>query len=235
MPQIGPLEILVVGAIALVVFGPDRLPQIARQVGRAMQQLRRMASDVQEEFRSGFDLDDDDDDENEGRLDDSDVAKLTDDDAENRDGSARPEGEADATPAQDPGDRQQRPAPIDHPVAKSIEDSRNRRDRTPTPDDDEADPPGAEREPKRGQDETPPADEVSPAYETDPLEVPQPASQGEARGRSSREGAEAERPPVRPHIAGPPSPSAPRSSSQPDPESAPSDNGSPRSRSDRTQ
>lgn len=50
MPQIGPLEILIVGAIALIVFGPDKLPEMARSVGKGVVQLKRMASDVKSEF-----------------------------------------------------------------------------------------------------------------------------------------------------------------------------------------
>jgi Tat protein translocase TatB subunit len=58
MPQIGPLEILIVAAIALIVFGPDKLPGIARSVGRAASELRRMATDVTDEFKSGLDDED---------------------------------------------------------------------------------------------------------------------------------------------------------------------------------
>jgi len=58
MPQIGPLEVVVVGAIALIVFGPQRLPEIARTVGRALGQLRQMAAEVRTEFESGMNLDD---------------------------------------------------------------------------------------------------------------------------------------------------------------------------------
>ncbi|MDQ3982089.1 MAG: twin-arginine translocase TatA/TatE family subunit, partial [Actinomycetota bacterium] len=36
MPQIGPLEILTVAVVALVVFGPQRLPEIARNIGKAV-------------------------------------------------------------------------------------------------------------------------------------------------------------------------------------------------------
>lgn len=61
MPQIGPLEILVVGVIALIVFGPEKLPQIARQIGKAATELRRMAADVKQEFDAG--LGDDEDEE----------------------------------------------------------------------------------------------------------------------------------------------------------------------------
>ena len=59
MPQIGPLEILVVAAIALIVFGPEKLPEIARTIGRTANQLRRMASEVKDEFEFGLDDADD--------------------------------------------------------------------------------------------------------------------------------------------------------------------------------
>jgi Tat protein translocase TatB subunit len=59
MPSIGPLEILVVAVVALIVFGPERLPDIARTVGRTASNLRRMASEVREEFEFGLDDDDD--------------------------------------------------------------------------------------------------------------------------------------------------------------------------------
>jgi TatA/E family protein of Tat protein translocase len=42
MPQIGPLEIAVVLLIALLVFGPNRLPELARQVGGALRELRKI-------------------------------------------------------------------------------------------------------------------------------------------------------------------------------------------------
>jgi Tat protein translocase TatB subunit len=62
MPQIGPLEIFLVAAIALIVFGPQKLPEIARNVGRAVKTLRKMASEVREEFEtelSALDVKDD--------------------------------------------------------------------------------------------------------------------------------------------------------------------------------
>ena len=50
MPQIGPLEILVVAVLALVVFGPERLPEMGRSLGKGMNQLKRMTSEVKSEF-----------------------------------------------------------------------------------------------------------------------------------------------------------------------------------------
>jgi Tat protein translocase TatB subunit len=60
MPSLGPLELLVIAIVALIVFGPERLPDIAKRIGRTASQMRRMAADVQDEFRSGFDTDDPD-------------------------------------------------------------------------------------------------------------------------------------------------------------------------------
>ena len=48
MFDIGLQEMLVIGVIALLVFGPSKLPDLGRMVGRAMREFRR-ASD---EFRS---------------------------------------------------------------------------------------------------------------------------------------------------------------------------------------
>lgn len=48
----GPLEILVILVVALIVFGPDKLPQVAMQVGRAVRDFRRWTADLTSEFRS---------------------------------------------------------------------------------------------------------------------------------------------------------------------------------------
>ncbi len=51
MPQIGPLEIAVVLLVALLVFGPKRLPELARQVGGALRELKRIQHSVTSELR----------------------------------------------------------------------------------------------------------------------------------------------------------------------------------------
>jgi Tat protein translocase TatB subunit len=61
MPMIGPLEIMLVAVVALLVFGPEKLPEMARNVGRTATQLRRMAADLKEEFNAELDFDSDDD------------------------------------------------------------------------------------------------------------------------------------------------------------------------------
>ncbi|MDQ3784384.1 MAG: twin-arginine translocase TatA/TatE family subunit [Actinomycetota bacterium] len=63
MPQLGPLEIMAVAVIALVVFGPQRLPEIARTLGRVISEFKRQANDLTSEFKSGLDMNVDDDDD----------------------------------------------------------------------------------------------------------------------------------------------------------------------------
>jgi Tat protein translocase TatB subunit len=60
MPSIGPLELMVLAAIALIVFGPEKLPQIARQAGRYLNEFRRMAAEVRDEFETGLEIDEED-------------------------------------------------------------------------------------------------------------------------------------------------------------------------------
>jgi Tat protein translocase TatB subunit len=57
MPEIGPMEILVVAVVALLVFGPEKLPDMARNVGRTISDLRRTAQEMRDEFSTGFDED----------------------------------------------------------------------------------------------------------------------------------------------------------------------------------
>jgi TatA/E family protein of Tat protein translocase len=46
MPQLGPLEIAVVLLIALLVFGPNRLPELAKQVGGALRELKKIQQNI---------------------------------------------------------------------------------------------------------------------------------------------------------------------------------------------
>lgn len=55
MPGIGAPEILMVAVIGLIVFGPRRLPEIARSLGRSFAEFKRQASEIRSEFESGLD------------------------------------------------------------------------------------------------------------------------------------------------------------------------------------
>jgi len=43
-------ELLVIMAIALVVLGPKKLPELARSLGRGLAEFRRASSDLHREF-----------------------------------------------------------------------------------------------------------------------------------------------------------------------------------------
>jgi sec-independent protein translocase protein TatA len=53
MPNVGPLEIVVVLIIALVVFGPKRLPELGRSMGKGLREFKNSVSgkDDDEEVR----------------------------------------------------------------------------------------------------------------------------------------------------------------------------------------
>jgi sec-independent protein translocase protein TatB len=55
MFNVGGGELLVIMLIALIVLGPQRLPDAARQVGRVMGDLRRISSGFQQELKDAFD------------------------------------------------------------------------------------------------------------------------------------------------------------------------------------
>jgi sec-independent protein translocase protein TatA len=57
MPNIGPLELAIVLIIALVIFGPKRLPDLGKSLGKGMR-----------EFKDSLAGDNDDDDEEQAKL-----------------------------------------------------------------------------------------------------------------------------------------------------------------------
>jgi sec-independent protein translocase protein TatA len=78
MPNIGPTELIIVLAIALLIFGPKRLPGLGKQLGTGMREFKESISG------SGKDGRDDDDDLRAGRPDDRRRAEAA---------LGRPEGE----------------------------------------------------------------------------------------------------------------------------------------------
>ena len=61
MPSLGPAEILVILVVALLVFGPDKMPEIGRQLARGVREFRRVQQHLSSELRNvaaEFDVDD---------------------------------------------------------------------------------------------------------------------------------------------------------------------------------
>ena len=55
---IGMPELIVILVVALIVLGPQRLPELARSIGKAMAELRRQSSEIMEELQVKAILDD---------------------------------------------------------------------------------------------------------------------------------------------------------------------------------
>jgi sec-independent protein translocase protein TatB len=51
---LGWLEIVALVVIALLVFGPEKLPQAASQAGKTLRNLRRMANNARDDLQAGL-------------------------------------------------------------------------------------------------------------------------------------------------------------------------------------
>lgn len=47
---VGPGELILILIIALIVFGPERLPELGAAVGKAMREFRQMSQELTQDF-----------------------------------------------------------------------------------------------------------------------------------------------------------------------------------------
>jgi sec-independent protein translocase protein TatB len=52
--DLSPLKVIVLGVVALLIFGPERLPGMAAQAGRMLRELRRMAEGAKSELQDSL-------------------------------------------------------------------------------------------------------------------------------------------------------------------------------------
>lgn len=55
MGNFGPAEMLVIGVFALLVFGPQKLPEMARSFGRAIREFKKATGELTQELKLGLD------------------------------------------------------------------------------------------------------------------------------------------------------------------------------------
>jgi len=58
--NIGPWELILVLVIALIVFGPGKLPEVARSVGKGINEFKRATNEVKQQVEEAVRLDDND-------------------------------------------------------------------------------------------------------------------------------------------------------------------------------
>jgi TatA/E family protein of Tat protein translocase len=51
MPNIGPVELIIILVIALLILGPGRLPDVGSALGKSIREFRKAATDVQESVK----------------------------------------------------------------------------------------------------------------------------------------------------------------------------------------
>lgn len=50
MFNVGPMEILGILVLALVVFGPKRLPEMGKSIGKAIREFKSVGNEIQDEI-----------------------------------------------------------------------------------------------------------------------------------------------------------------------------------------
>lgn len=58
MPNLGMPEVLMLAVLALLIFGPQKLPEVARGVGKAISQFKREASATLDDLKRSADFED---------------------------------------------------------------------------------------------------------------------------------------------------------------------------------
>ncbi|HEX7247701.1 MAG TPA: twin-arginine translocase TatA/TatE family subunit [Actinomycetota bacterium] len=54
MLNVGPPELILIFVIALVIVGPERLPELGRMIGKGMRELRKMQDEVRDLVNTGM-------------------------------------------------------------------------------------------------------------------------------------------------------------------------------------
>jgi TatA/E family protein of Tat protein translocase len=58
LESIGMQELILIGSIALIVFGPRKLPQMAKTVGKAMNEFKKATNDFKQTWEKEAGIDD---------------------------------------------------------------------------------------------------------------------------------------------------------------------------------
>lgn len=56
MGNVGPMEIVVIAVFGLLVFGPQKLPEMARTVARALKEFKQVSGEFTKDLTSELDL-----------------------------------------------------------------------------------------------------------------------------------------------------------------------------------
>ena len=54
MFNVGPTELMIVLVLALIVFGPKKLPEMGKSIGKGLSEFRKAQADIKREIREGM-------------------------------------------------------------------------------------------------------------------------------------------------------------------------------------
>ena len=74
--SIGGMELVVIMVIALLIFGPRKLPELGRSIGKGLSEFKRASNDLKRSLEDELDFDERDRDKRIGRKPDDDGDKT---------------------------------------------------------------------------------------------------------------------------------------------------------------
>jgi sec-independent protein translocase protein TatA len=96
--NVGPTELLLILVLALIVFGPNKLPEVSRSIGRGLREFRRASDEIQGQIQGALNLDGDGHDEPEASTEPSTTEiPETPSGHTGASGNGQPQGEPDPT------------------------------------------------------------------------------------------------------------------------------------------
>ena len=54
MFNVGPTELMIIHVLALIVFGPKKLPEMGKSIGKGLSEFRKAQADIKREIREGM-------------------------------------------------------------------------------------------------------------------------------------------------------------------------------------
>ena len=58
MPSLGPMEIFIIMILALVLFGPKKLPEIGKSIGKGLREFKKASNEVMTTLETSGEEDD---------------------------------------------------------------------------------------------------------------------------------------------------------------------------------
>jgi sec-independent protein translocase protein TatA len=55
LPNLGPMEMIIVLVVVLLIFGPKKLPELFRSFGKSIKEFKKASSEIEDDIRTAMD------------------------------------------------------------------------------------------------------------------------------------------------------------------------------------